>query len=122
MKAFEACIKGAKKGYDENGDGKVSAKELKCGVMADKDHNGQIDKEEIAEFKKCLKGGDKNMGYDANGDGKVSAEEAACGKIVDKNGNGKIDASEKKAFIKCLKESEKKKKKEDVVKKTPLEK
>merc|ERR1712087_972157 len=79
-----------------NGDGKVSAKELRCGMKADANHNGVMDKSEIAVFKKCMGG---SLGFDANGDGHVSAEEAACGKLVDKNGNGKIDANEKKALI-----------------------
>merc|ERR1712228_771111 len=94
-----------------NGDNKVSAEELRCGLQADTDHNGVIDKAEVEAFKRCLarkdkmKGG-KKLGFDANGDDKVSAAEAACGKLVDANHNGMIDASETKEFNKCLKQKE----------------
>merc|ERR1712176_442853 len=77
----------------------MGPKELRCGVKADKNGNGKIDADEIADFEHCL--GIKP--FDANHDGNVSPEELACGKIVDQNGNGRIDPDEKKAFIACLK-------------------
>merc|ERR1711902_393950 len=52
--AFVACLKGAKKGYDSNGDAKVTPDELRCGLAADADHSGSVDKKEIEAFKKCL--------------------------------------------------------------------
>merc|ERR1712244_135846 len=48
--AFVACLKGAKKGYDSNGDAKVTPDELRCGLAADANHSGAVDKKEIEAF------------------------------------------------------------------------
>ena len=103
FRAFIACLKGAKGAYDgSDEDDKVSQKELECGVQADANANGKIDKEEIAAFEKCLgldypakgkKGGKQSgmNGYDQDGDGKISPAEEQCGKQFDANKNGVID-------------------------------
>jgi len=109
--AFEKCLgideaskekkKPGMKGYDQDGDGKVSAKEQQCGAEFDENKNGVIDKEEMPKFLACLKGA--AGGYDGpDPDKTVSMAELKCGMAVDKNNNGVIDKDEMKAFEACL--------------------
>merc|ERR1712154_199292 len=94
-KAFAECLKrGGGSRYDMNDDEKVSVKELKCGLNADTNHNGKIDKGEVAQFDECLK--QKEMShsniesykkkfvrlFDMNNDGKLSKEELMRAKLA----------------------------------------
>merc|ERR1719384_1916783 len=122
--AFVACLKGAKKGYDGNGDAKVTPDELRCGLAADANHSGAVDKKEIEAFKKCLKAAKPSkkavkkkkvvkmkvnkkeikkelkkkgvVGHDFDGDGKVESNEKEFAKLFDMNDDGMLNKEELK--------------------------
>merc|ERR1712154_593293 len=122
--AFVACLKGAKKGYDSNGDAKVTPDELRCGLAADANHSGAVDKKEIEAFKKCLKAAKPSkkalkrkkvvklkvnkkeikkklqkkgvVGQDFDGDGKIESNEKQFAKLFDMNDDGMLNKEELK--------------------------
>merc|ERR1712019_139461 len=110
---------GAKKGYDSNGDAKVTPDELRCGLAADADHSGSVDKKEIEAFKKCLKAAKPSKkakkkkkvnkkeikkalkkkgvaGHDFDGDGKIESNEKKFAKLFDMNDDGMLNKEELK--------------------------
>ena len=107
---------GGRASLDADGDGVVTAAEYDASGLArfqrmDQNHDGVIDKAEIAQIRQMMaermgaQPGRPDMlaGLDANTDGQITQAEAAAAQkarfaALDKNGDGKLDAAEIEAM------------------------
>merc|ERR1712130_1081393 len=83
--------------------GKLSLKELRCGVQADSNKNGKIDPEEIDQFEKCIgikgkkpiKKISNTFDVDFDRNGKVQDIERQFAKLFDLNNDGMLSKQER---------------------------